>query len=53
MRTALLLAAGLMVLGALLYTAWRGPSGRMAEAVEVFEDELDNPSLREPALQAE
>ena len=52
MRTALLLAAGLMVLGA-LYTAWRGPSGRMAEAVEVFEDELDNPSLREPALQAE
>ncbi len=49
MRTALLLSAGLLVLGA-IYTRWRGPSGQMAEAVEVFENELDHEPAMAPAL---
>lgn len=49
MQTALLLSAGLLLLGA-LYTWVRGPSRRIAEAVEVFEDELDYEQILEAPL---
>lgn len=52
MQSALLLSAGLLLVGA-LYTWMRGPSPRMAEAIEMFEDELDYQLVREAPLVGE